>query len=135
MKNPNNLPLSACVLVPDGKGLLLSVSRKNDATQRGFPGGKPEPEDGTLAATASRECHEETGLIVGGLRQLYEGEDGYGYWCISYLAGWSTGIVRQMGQGHVEWVSEEELSTHSPFAEFNRRTIREWKKITLGIDS
>lgn len=135
MRNPNNLPLSACVLISRPDGLILSVSRKNDAAQRGLPGGKPEPEDDSLAATASRECHEETGLVVGGMRMLYEGDDGFGFWCSAFLAGWANGVARNTGQGHVEWVSEEEICTNSPFAEFNARTIKEWKRVVLGIDS
>jgi 8-oxo-dGTP pyrophosphatase MutT (NUDIX family) len=60
----------ASVLAPvfrDLEGVLrtLLVVRSEHGphgNQLGFPGGKPEPEDDSLLATALREAHEEVGL-------------------------------------------------------------------------
>lgn len=60
----------AAVLAPvfrDGEGVLrtLLVIRSDHGrhgNQLGFPGGKPEPDDADLLATALREAEEEVGL-------------------------------------------------------------------------
>lgn len=62
---------TAAVLVPiyrdgDGELRLVLVVRADDGGlhggQLGLPGGKPEPDDVDLLATALREAHEEVGL-------------------------------------------------------------------------
>lgn len=62
---------TAAVLVPvycdqDGEIRLVLVVRTDDGGlhggQLGLPGGKPEPTDVSLLATALREAHEEVGL-------------------------------------------------------------------------
>jgi len=72
----------SAVLVPlftdDGGGLHAVFTRRRDDLKRhageiSFPGGRRDPEDADLAATALREAHEEIGLppdaveIVGAL--------------------------------------------------------------------
>lgn len=60
----------AAVLTPvfrDAEGALRTVlvvrsDHGRHGNQLGFPGGKPEPEDADLRATALREAHEEVGL-------------------------------------------------------------------------
>lgn len=49
---------------PDPRLLLIERSRtlRSHAGQLAFPGGKPEPEDRDLIATALRETHEEVAL-------------------------------------------------------------------------
>jgi len=70
---PENAKQSAVVelLYPDASGewhiiYIQRVSHKGDrhSGQIGFPGGKQEPEDGTLMDTAMRECHEEIGVTI-----------------------------------------------------------------------
>ncbi|RYE25764.1 MAG: CoA pyrophosphatase [Sphingobacteriales bacterium] len=83
-KIPTNARPSAvlCVLYPvDDKLTLLLIKRTVDGRahsgQVGFPGGKQEPSDADLKATALREAQEEVGIlsadvdILGALTPLY----------------------------------------------------------------
>lgn len=127
--NPKNLPRAACVFViRDGR--LLSVARKHDARLPGLPGGKVE-EGETDTQAAARECFEETGIVVGGLRHLYSAEDGHGYWCTTFAAHQFSGEPRDMGQGHVEWILPEEL-LRGQFVDYNRAVLAAWRKMTTG---
>jgi 8-oxo-dGTP pyrophosphatase MutT (NUDIX family) len=68
---PERPPAAAAVLVPlvaRSDGLQVLLTRRTDhlrdhAGQISFPGGRSEPEDGSPAATALREAHEEVGLV------------------------------------------------------------------------
>jgi 8-oxo-dGTP pyrophosphatase MutT (NUDIX family) len=68
----------AAVLVPlyrlgDDLGVVLTRRRddlRNHAGQIAFPGGRRDPEDASLVATALREAHEEIGLDPGGVHVL-----------------------------------------------------------------
>jgi 8-oxo-dGTP pyrophosphatase MutT (NUDIX family) len=60
----------AAVLIPifpttDGPHVVFirRTGRGHHAGQHAFPGGRPEPEDVDLQATAIREAHEEVGII------------------------------------------------------------------------
>ena len=81
---PDNARLSAvlCLLFPVGDALhMLLMKRREDKTahsgQVSFPGGRHEPEDPDLLATALREAYEEVGVmpagvaVVGALTPLY----------------------------------------------------------------
>lgn len=56
------------------QGLFLSVSRRNDVTQWGLPGGKVDPGE-TVAEAAVRETGEEVGLALNArdLKPVYTG--------------------------------------------------------------
>jgi 8-oxo-dGTP pyrophosphatase MutT (NUDIX family) len=59
--------------VSDDQHLVLierSAALRHHAGQLAFPGGKPEPEDRDLLATALREAHEEVGLPPEGAEVL-----------------------------------------------------------------
>ena len=81
---PGNARPSAvlCLLFPiEGELNLLLIKRIDDGKahsgQIGFPGGKQDPWDADLKATALREAHEEVGImssdieIIGSLTPLY----------------------------------------------------------------
>lgn len=124
------LPRAACVFVLRN-GKVLSVSRKHDPSVVGMPGGKVD-EGETDAQAAARECFEETGMIVGGLKLLYEGEDGFGYWCSTFTVERAAGEPRDMGQGHVEWITPDSL-LQGHFAEYNGRVLSAWRKQAWGV--
>jgi 8-oxo-dGTP pyrophosphatase MutT (NUDIX family) len=63
----------AAVVAPDGQLLLIQRSIKEGDPWSGhmaFPGGRAEPGDADLQATASRECREEVGLDLSDARLL-----------------------------------------------------------------
>jgi 8-oxo-dGTP pyrophosphatase MutT (NUDIX family) len=81
---PENAKQSAvlCLLYPvDGLLHILLMKRREDKTahsgQVSFPGGRHEPIDATMQATALREAHEEVGInaadvdVLGALTPLY----------------------------------------------------------------
>lgn len=119
------LPESACVfVVRDGR--VLSVI---DHRGYGLPGGKVEPGE-TAKTAAARECFEETGMVAGGLRFLYEGECD-GYWCTTYLAMQFSGEPRDMGVGRVEWVLPDQLLA-GKFADYNKPLLAAYRKRMYG---
>jgi 8-oxo-dGTP pyrophosphatase MutT (NUDIX family) len=64
---------SACVVLINENGLVLGVSRKDDHSKMGLPGGKMDPEDLLdPMTTAIRECTEETGLDVSNLKMVFD---------------------------------------------------------------
>ena len=121
----SQLPHSACCfIVRDGK--VLAVSRRDDETVLGLPGGKQEPDE-KLITTAARETWEETGIVVTGLRLLYEGECNNS-WCSTFHVHSFIGEPRDMpGEGHVSWVSPDQLF-HGVFGEYNKEVVRRWVK-------
>jgi 8-oxo-dGTP pyrophosphatase MutT (NUDIX family) len=60
----------------EGETLLVLIVRKSyegvHSAQVGFPGGKPEPEDASMKATALRETFEEIGVSSDKIRVLRE---------------------------------------------------------------
>lgn len=91
---------TAAVLVPvyrdgDGELRLVLVVRADDGGihggQLGLPGGKPEPADASLLATALREAQEEVGLdpdtvdVLGVLPALYLPPSGF---VVHPVVGW-----------------------------------------------
>ena len=95
---------SAFVVVPDGYGRVLSVSRGAGAWVYGLPGGWQEPSE-TRAETAVRELQEETGLSpVGPLRVLIH-RPGQTFFYVDRYAG----VVRGSSEGDVTWLSWPEL--------------------------
>lgn len=136
MKTPNtSLPnFAVCVILPKADGTLLAVSRRNDDTRWGVPGGKVDPGE-THVAAAVRECGEEVGLTLEPslLLPVYTGFcPGPGprdsFWVTTYLY---LGDVEQLGIGTPEpgltirWAPSQDLSDpkHSPFADYNRRAL------------
>lgn len=85
---PDEIPLNArpsavlsLLFLIEGKLHMLFIKRTSDGKvhsgQIGFPGGKQDPSDADLKATALREAHEEVGIlssaveILGSLTPLY----------------------------------------------------------------
>lgn len=126
-----NFPQAVAVILrrPDGK--VLAVSRKDDPTDFGLPGGKVDPGE-TGDEAARRELKEETGLEAGEMRFAYGGvcdggSHGVTYWTTTYVADFD-GDIHTEEEGVVRWVSPEVLLRGS-FGDYNRRVFD-----TLGFD-
>lgn len=106
---------AACVLViQDGE--VLAVSRKNDHTAMGFPGGKVDDGE-SVVECAVRELREETGLVVDAfnLELIFQGTDAAQYEVASFLVKnyvpYRNGVPRSIECQRVEFVPWSELTS------------------------
>jgi 8-oxo-dGTP pyrophosphatase MutT (NUDIX family) len=122
------LAQSAVVLIQNPKGLILTVSRKDNADMIGLPGGKVDPSDCSLVHTAQRELLEETGLSAVGFKQVFR--DMWGPYDVTCFTATAVGNINTRETGVVRWSRMQDLidRNRSPFANYNQRLFME-----LGI--
>lgn len=116
---------SACIYcVCPFTNRILAVSRKDDLSDFGLPGGKSEKYDRDLRATAAREFLEETGAMVDP-RDLIEifRHDGCATFEVSLFKLY--GVTKRGPQetGRVAWVTPQKLCEGS-YGDYNRRLMR-----------
>jgi 8-oxo-dGTP pyrophosphatase MutT (NUDIX family) len=104
------------VIFKDGK--VLGVSRKDDHSDFGLPGGKMEDTDmENPEFTAIRECKEETGIEVFDLQLIFaihkNGHMGY-----TYLANYISDEITHDEPHVVEWLPFETL-VKGKFGKYN----------------
>lgn len=100
--------ITAQVVLINEEGLVLGVSRKDNHSDFGLPGGKMDPEDDNdPTTTAIRECKEETGLDISELQLIFaihkSGNMGY-----TYFAKYS-GEIEHDEPHVVKWVPMQVL--------------------------
>ena len=128
---------AACVIIPTGRRIedIYAISRRNDFTKWGIPGGKQELDESNVDC-AAREIHEELCLWIDKTKliPIYSGacygKDGRNFWVTTYLhpkpytdyiateEGFSTRAV-DMG-----YLCDPE---HSPFFEYNIKARDAWR--------
>ena len=117
--------IAATVLILNGDK-VLGVSRKNDPTMMGLPGGKCDPGETPLEA-AIRELKEETGIEAKAeeLTPFYEALDATGWHTVTYLlaeretlVGWTKEDLDEHETGAVDWCTWEQM-TGGPFKDYN----------------
>lgn len=132
------MKMAACVFIQDHSGLILAVSRKDDLTAFGLPGGKVDLKETTEEA-AVRELFEETGISINVedlneiIRRVCEGEDDYD--AVTYQVQFKESMknAKSMSEeetGIVEWVPWQKLFD-GPFSSYNKNL----KEIIDGINS
>jgi 8-oxo-dGTP pyrophosphatase MutT (NUDIX family) len=123
----------ACVLMINGDGHILAVSRKDDKNDFGLPGGKVEPGETPIEA-AMRELYEETGFKVSNAQHhmIYHAESD-GKLAVTYqLTGELKQISTPTETGVVSWVTPDVLAAGKTFGEYNRNLF---KAIGLRLQS
>lgn len=125
----------ATVLIPREDGKILMVSRKDNHTDFGLPGGKMDDVDnGDILETARRECLEESGIEIdkNSLILLYQGVDGVlndKYDCYCYLAqSYSGEINNSLEEGVVQW-GDPQLVIEGTFGMYNNIVLEIYKKL------
>lgn len=150
----HEMPLAVGFVVVRQSGLdashwVLAVSRRDDHTAFGFPGGKVDPSDGSLAPTSwvgtiqramARELREEVGIDVDprDLVILYQGvcpggADGVAYWMVSLAlpGGLHEEPRTQPDEGVVKWVAWKTL-TSGPFGHYNANLKRALERMDVA---
>jgi 8-oxo-dGTP pyrophosphatase MutT (NUDIX family) len=121
---------AVCIIVQNKEGLFLAVSRKDDPTAFGLPGGKIDGMELPLTAII-REVKEETGYDVDKVyyifQEICEGE--VDYLCYGFIGKVNTSVApaktAYAETGVVKWVTREELET-GPFGTYNQNFFKKY---------
>jgi 8-oxo-dGTP diphosphatase len=121
--------LAATALIfNEDKSQLLGVSRKDNHTLFGLPGGKVDVGE-TLYEGLIREVKEETGLDVNSAIPIFFREDG-DFVAVVYLVTDYSGEVSTTERGVVKWITFEDLK-HGAFSEYNTMLEEHLKFINI----
>ncbi len=117
---------AVCVILKNEFDEYLAVTRKDDHTNFGFPGGAVELGESLIDAI-HRETKEETGLEISSLQKIYEGYDDKDYLVTCYSAAWVGKIFidNKEETGLVKWVSKDILIEQSSFKVYNTKIFQE----------
>lgn len=111
--------LAVCALIESEDGLVLGVSRKDDPTKFGLPGGKVEKGETSMEAMF-RELREETGIsMVSSAKHVFAfrcGEFLVDTWRV--VPDFNYCEIRQPSEGLVKWCTWQELFD-GPFGGYN----------------
>jgi mutator protein MutT len=101
--------------------LFLTVSRRDDLTDMGFPGGKIEDEESEIAGLV-REVREETGIEILSCRLITIKPGMEHEVHVFEVIDWSGQPQSHEGTS-VRWLTAEELSAQKTFGSFNGAVV------------
>lgn len=105
---------------------VLSVSRKTDHADLGWPGGKIDPGETEWEALV-REVNEETGLHVVEAHLMFDAMDDVGVRCVTYRVTKYEGEIKTREAGKVGWIRPQALMT--PASSFHRYNIALMRRV------
>ena len=114
------LQAATCLIIADD-GKVLAVSRKDDPTDFGLPGGKVD-EGETPEQAGARELKEETGLDAVKLSKVFVRNDADGFTTTTFACE-PSGEINTPEEGIVRWVEPEVLFKGS-FGRYNIELFR-----------
>lgn len=126
------MKIVGCIVLYNESGQVLCVSRKDDHTSFGLPGGKMEDIDMNFPQlTACRETFEETGIIVkpSDLQLVYACHHD-GFMTYTYYTDKYTGTIEHDEPHVVKWGLFDDLIAGS-FGDYNKcvlDSINDFKK-------
>jgi 8-oxo-dGTP diphosphatase len=109
----NSIPHTVTAIILNGENQVLAVSRKDDHTDFGLPGGKVESGESFINAI-NREVKEETGLDIDistmtELLSMPKNMIGKSYWGHSFLIKDWSGNIGSDEPHVIKWTTFEEL--------------------------
>ena len=118
------VPLAVSVIVMNSKGEIVAVSRKDDHSDFGLPGGKCDPEDLNMLDACIRELSEETGLFyeIEKFIKIHQGTHG-DYWQATYYVSVISDLddsVFEYDEPHVVKWSDWQTVFDGSFGEYNK---------------
>lgn len=116
-------------------GLILAISRRNDKSLFGLPGGKFDKDAGDRDTkdTAIRETYEETSVIVKDCRQIFQANDHEFVARCYYVLDWE-GEPTTSEEGEVGWLTADELlTTKAAFPEYNKHALQAFRLLYPDI--
>ena len=116
---------TAAIAVIKQNDRYLTVSRRHDPFDMGFPGGKIEDGE-TLIDGLCREVKEEVGIEVMSLRLLMV-RDGFDHEVHVFLIDDWIGEPKSYEGTRVEWLSEDRLIQQKSFGKFNENVLQKLK--------
>jgi len=114
---------AACCLIVSGDGKILAVSRKDDPTMLGLPGGKVDPGE-TPEEAAARELWEECGIEALDMHEVFSCSDAQGYVTTTFACK-ADGEIHTDEPGVIRWVEPSVLLDpgSSPFTDYNKKLL------------
>jgi len=123
-----NKKLAACCLILTQDGHALAVSRKDDPSAFGLPGGKVDPGE-TPEQAAARELYEETGLTATKLSHVFTHQEDDGFTTYTFACE-VEGEINTPEAGVIKWVKPAVLF-NGPFGSYNKQL---WKRLGLPTE-